>query len=126
MFLCWLSVHPSVIHPSVFLFPEDNLSECQWIFTKLSKCALILWRSGLGLLMGKFHQFLTKNLARDGSIFSFPDDNFSKYQWIFTKLDVCIDIEEICFGMLIGKICPFLTESSARDMSVFSFLDDNY
>ena len=22
-------------------------------------CALILWRSGLGLLMGKFHRFLT-------------------------------------------------------------------
>ena len=28
-------------------------------------CALILWRSGLGLLMGKFRQLVTKLSARD-------------------------------------------------------------
>ena len=38
-------------------------------------CALILWRSGLGLLMGKFLQILTELSARDTPIFSFPDDN---------------------------------------------------
>ena len=27
--------------------------------------------------------------------FSFPDDNLSKHQWIFTKLGTCIDIVEI-------------------------------
>ena len=32
----------------------------------------------------------------------FPDDNFSKYQWIFMKLDMCIDIVEICFGIANG------------------------
>ena len=31
--LC-LSVHPSVIRPSVFSLQDDNLSKCQWIFTK--------------------------------------------------------------------------------------------
>ena len=41
-------------------------------------CALILWRSGLGLLMGKFRQIFTELSARDTPIFSFPDDNFSK------------------------------------------------
>ena len=39
---CWssmcLSVHLSVIRLSVFSFPEDNLSKCQWIFTKLCMC----------------------------------------------------------------------------------------
>ena len=46
------------------------------------------------------------------SIFSFPDDNFSKYQWIFMILGMCIDIVEICFGvangqiLLIFDICP--------------------
>ena len=30
--------------------------------------------------------------------FSFPDDNLSKHQWIFTKLDMCIDIVKIWFG----------------------------
>ena len=26
------------------------------------------------------------------SMFLLPDDNLSKYQWIFTKLGICIDI----------------------------------
>ena len=45
--------------------------------------------------MGKFLQFLTELSAWHMSIFSFPDDNLSKSQWIFTKLDVCIEIVEI-------------------------------
>ena len=36
--------------------------------------------------------------------FSFPDDNFSKHQWIFTKLGMCIDIVEIWFGIANGQI----------------------
>ena len=50
--------------------------------------------------------------ARDTSVFSFPDDNLSKHQWIFTKL-VCIDILEIWFGIANGL--------SARDTPIFSF-----
>ena len=69
----WSSASPSVR----FSFPDDNLSKHLWIFTNLV-CALILWRSGLGLLMGKFRQFLTKLSARDTPIFSFPDHNLSK------------------------------------------------
>ena len=41
-------------------------------------CALILWISGLGLLMGKFRQIFTELSAQDMPIFSFPDDNLSK------------------------------------------------
>ena len=36
--------------------------------------------------------------------FSFPDDNLSKHQWIFTKLGMCIDIVEIWFGIANGQI----------------------
>ena len=54
--------------------------------------------------MGKFRQFLTELSARDMPIFSFPDDNLSKHQWIFTKLVVCIDIMEICFGIANAQI----------------------
>ena len=36
--------------------------------------------------------------------FSFPDDNLSKHQWIFTKLGVCIDIVKIWFGIANGQI----------------------
>ena len=69
-----------------------------------SVCALILWRSGLGLLMGKFHQFVTELSACDTSLFSFLEDNFSIYQWSFNKFGVCIDIVEICFGIEDGQI----------------------
>ena len=54
--------------------------------------------------MGKFRQILMKLSARDMPIFSFPDDNFSKLQWIFTKLGMCIDTGEIWFGMANGQI----------------------
>ena len=57
-----MSACPSVchtsIHPSVYLFPGDNLSECQWIFTKLGMCIDIV-KILFGMLMGEFHQFLT-------------------------------------------------------------------
>ena len=67
-------------------------------------CALILLRYGLGLLMGKFRRSFTELSARDTPIFSFPDDNLSKHQWIFTKLGMCIDIVEIWFGIANGQI----------------------
>ena len=54
--------------------------------------------------MGKFRQFLTELSARDTPIFSFPDDNLSKHQGIFTKLDMGIDIVEIWFGIANGQI----------------------
>ena len=66
--------------------------------------ALILWRSCLGLLLGKFRQFLMELTAQDMPIFSFPDYNLSTYQGIFTKLAVCIDIKEIWFGIANGHI----------------------
>ena len=87
--------------------------------------ALILQRSGLGLLIGKFCHFLTVLSAYDRSAFSFPDVNFSNCQWVFTKLGVCIDVVEICFGIAVGQILSILTEFSAHDTSMFSFLDDN-
>ena len=86
-----LSVRQSAVRPSVVSFPDDHLSKHQWIFLV---CTLILWRSGLGLLMGKFCQILTVICPRHAQ-FSFPDDNSSKHQWIFTKLGLCIDIVEI-------------------------------
>ena len=52
--------------------------------------------------MGKFCQVLTELSAPDTSVFSFPDDNFSKCHWIFTKHGMCIDVVEICFGIANG------------------------
>ena len=36
--------------------------------------------------------------------FSFPDDNLSKHEWIFTKLGMCIDIVEVWLGIANGQI----------------------
>ena len=76
-----LSVCPSVIRLSVF---------CFWMITRVKVngfspnlvCALILWRSCLESLMGKFSQFFFELSARDTPIFSFPGDNLSKCQGI--------------------------------------------
>ena len=38
------------------------------------------------------------------SIFLFPDDNLSKYQSYFTKLDMCIEIVEIWSGIANRQI----------------------
>ena len=88
-------------------------------------CALILWRSGLGLLIGQFCQFLRELSVRDMSVFLFPDDNFSQYQWIFIKQMGALVLWRPGLGLLMGKFRQFLTELSAQDTSVFSFLNDN-
>ena len=62
-------------------------------------CALILLRSALGLLMGKFSLFLTELSACNTSVFYFQDNNLSKFQWIFTKFDMYVYIVKICFGI---------------------------
>ena len=92
-----MSVRPSVS------FPDDNLVNINGFSPNLVY-ALILWRSGLGLLMGKFHQILTELCARDTPIFLFQDDDFSKRRWIFTKLGMCIDIVDIWMGIANGQI----------------------
>ena len=56
------SVRMSYVHPTVFSFPDDYLS-------KNLACALILSRSSLGLLIGKFREFFTFTCPRQVRIF---------------------------------------------------------
>ena len=65
----------------------------------------------MGLLMDKFRQFLREFSARDMSEFSFPDDNFSKFQSIFTKLVVIIDVVTILFGFADGNFFVIFWQS---------------
>ena len=44
------------------------------------------------------------SVVRPSVRFSFPGDNLSKHQWIFTKLGMCIDIVGICFGIANGHV----------------------
>ena len=39
------------------------------------------------------------SVIRLSTHFSFPNDNLSKHEWIFIKLDMCIDFVEIWFGI---------------------------
>ena len=64
-----LSIHQSInsmsIHLSICIsFPDENLNNINGFSPNLV-CALIVWRSGLGLLMGKFHHILMELSARD-------------------------------------------------------------
>ena len=55
------------------------------------------------------------------SVFSFPDDNLSKYQWIFTKLGMCIDIVEIWFGIANGQISSIFDSYLPMTFPYFCF-----
>ena len=57
-----------------------------------------------GIANGQISTIFTEFSARDTPIFSFPDDNLSKHQWIFTKLGMCIDSVKTWFGIANGKI----------------------
>ena len=62
----------------------------------------------LGLLTGKFCEFLTEFSVHATPVFSFQDNNLSQSQCIFTQLDVCIETVEIWFGIGYEQIlsCP--------------------
>ena len=79
-----MSVCPSISRTSVCLSVFHFLMICVNIngFSPNLVCALILWRSGLGLLMGKFSQILTELSAQETPVFLFLSDNLSKYQGI--------------------------------------------
>ena len=97
------SLRQSVVCPVILRFRMIT-----WVningFSPNLVCALILWKSGLGLLMGKFRKILTELSARDTPIFSFLGNNLSKRQWIFTKLGMCIDTVKIWIGFANGQI----------------------
>ena len=57
-----------------------------------------------GIANGQISSNFMELSAWGTPIFSFPDDNLRKHQWIFTKLGMCIDIMEIWFGIANGQI----------------------
>ena len=59
------------------------------------------------------------------SIFSFLNDNLSKYQWIVTKLGMCVYIVEIWSGIVNGQYLSINNEYMPEKISIFSFQDNN-
>ena len=115
-----LAVHVSVRLSSVRIFTSDNnVSKCQWIFTKLGVCIDIvdIW---FGIVNVQILSIFDELSARDTSVFSFPDDNFSKCQWIFTKFGVCIDIVQTWFGVADGQISSIFDKATClRHICIF-------
>ena len=75
MVSCWtsvcLSVCPSVVHPSIrFLFPDDNLSKLQRVFTKSGMCIDIvdIW---FGIANGQISSNFFRDLPETRPYFCF-------------------------------------------------------
>ena len=98
-----LSVHPLVVLPSVFRFQMIT-----WVnfngFSPNLVWALILWRSGLGLLMGKFRQILMVLSAGDTIMVGY-------YSLTFLFVDYRIRAEEE------KSRCPWLLTSNQSEIN---------
>ena len=122
-----LSVHPSV-RPSIFYFLMIT-----WVningFSPNLVCALILWRSGLGLLMDKFGQissnFYGVICPRHAHIFHFRTLTWVNNKGFQPNLLYALTLRRSGLGLLMGKFCQIFTELSAWDMPIFSFPDNN-
>ena len=121
------SVRPSVRRTSVR--PVFRLRMITWVnnngFSPNLVCALILWKSGLGLLMGKFRQFLAELSARDTPNFRFWTITWVNNKGFSPNLVCALILLRSGLGLLMGKFDQFLMELSARDTSIFSFPDYN-
>ena len=108
----------SYIRPSVFRFR---------MITRVNLvCALILWRSGLGWLMGKFNQFLRSYLPKTRPCFRFRTITWVNNKGFSPNLLYALKLRRSDLGLLIGKFRQIFMELSARDMPIFSFPDDNF
>ena len=76
------------------------------------------------------HSFVVRPSVRlslvRSSVFSFPDDNLSKYLLIITKLNMCIDILEIWYRIVNGQISSifyfYLPPYDSSEVFQFTFL----
>ena len=115
------SVRPSVVRPSVFSFPDDNLSKHRWIFTKLGICIDIveIW---FWIANGQISSIF------DGVIcpyFRFPTITGVNNKGFSPNLLYALTLRKSGLGLLMGEFRQVLTELSARDTPIFSFPDYN-
>ena len=94
-----LFVYPSSLcHLSVFSYPDEYLSKNQWIFTRPGLCIPIvecihIVEAWFGIATGQISSIFDRVVCLQYL------SNLSKYQWIFTKLAMHIDIEDTVQGM---------------------------
>ena len=103
---CCLFVIFVVVAVFVFLFPATRQWRGILVSRWLSVCPFVCPSVYFGITLAvRVSVRLSVRLSYvSPSVFSFPDDNLSGCQWIFAKLDTCIDIVEIWFGIVYGQI----------------------
>ena len=114
--------------------PAGHLYFCFWMITWVNVngfspnlvCALILWRSCFGLLMGKFCHFLTDLSARHTFMFSFLEDGWIKMNWFSPNLVWALILWRSAFGLLMGKFCLFWMELSAHHTIAARYYHDTF
>ena len=115
--VCLSHVHPCFrfrtitwIHISLLFF-FNQTCYMHWY------CASLVWDSQWANFVMFWHIKLPSHHI---FVYSFSDNNVSKYQWIFTKLGICIDIVEIWFGIANGQISLiFQTELSVNNLKKY-------
>ena len=111
----WTSVFPSVFRFRMITWVNIN------VFSPNLVCALILWRSDLGLLMANFVQFLRSYLPETCPYFRFRMITWINVNGFSPNLVCALILWRSGLGLLMGKICQILTELSAQDTSIFLF-----
>ena len=88
------------------------------MFIKLGMCMTFVYCADLvwDCSEDKFCQFLTELLTRHKSVISFLDP---KFQCIFTKLGMCMDIMEIWFGIVKWQILSIFLSSHHMMVALF-------
>ena len=111
--LCQSIYHRS-INPSLFLFPDDNLSEYQWIFTKLGVFihnveGVVGWCEGLVCLMSLGQLILAYSWARPAVLVAGKEEG-----------KIFISSASSLSFLFLFLPCPFLSSPLLSFLSSFS------
>ena len=68
------------------------------------------------IVAGYYGFTLVVHVSIRPSVFSFPDDNLSNFQWLFIKLGLGMNIMEIWIGLLMNNVGQLFTELSALEL----------
>ena len=119
-----VSVSLSYVHLYVFLFPDNKLSKCQWIFTKLCVHVCIdiveIW---FGIVNGHISSIFDSYLPATGPYFHFRMITFVNINGFSPNLVCALILCTSALGLLMDKFCPFLRVLYL--LSVFYFQDNN-
>ena len=114
---CHMSLLPSSIS-LYFLFRLITWVNISWFSPNLV-CALILWRSGLALLIGKFRQFLTEFSAPTCSYFQFRSITWVNINGFSSNLVCALILWRSGLGLPMGKFRQILTLICPRHDHIF-------